>query len=92
VVCGKPKPKKRKPAHMAALQLPYEAFVEANGGSDVCGICGVGPSEKRRLDRDHDHVTGLPRGLLCWKHNKALDFFKGVDELRAAIDYLGRHS
>jgi hypothetical protein len=61
-VCGKPRPARKRPAHMAALDIPYEAYV-AISGREVCGICGAPPSATRRLDRDHDHATGLPRGL-----------------------------
>src|SRR5689334_2832443 len=66
VACGKPRPPKRKPAHMQALELPYEHYVEINGG-EFCFICGAPPSNGRRLHRDHEHVgDGRPRGLLCW--------------------------
>lgn len=85
--CGKPRPPRKKPAHLAALDLPYEEFVLINGG-DHCGICGTKPSDNRRLDRDHDHATGQARGLLCHRHNRGLDWFSGPDELRAAIRYL----
>lgn len=91
--CGKLRPPRKKAAHMAALKLPYEAFLEANGGKDVCGICGKPPSAKRRLDRDHDHSddTGRPRGLLCHRHNRGLDWFNDdPEELRLAIGYLER--
>lgn len=87
--CGKTRPKRKQPAHRAVLELPYEAFVEANGG-DFCGICGKEPSPTRRLDRDHDHQSGAVRGLLCHRHNRGLDWFSGVDELKAAIAYLER--
>lgn len=88
-MCGKPRPTRRKPSHMTALELPYEEFVLINGG-DHCGICGRGPSEVRRLDRDHDHKTGLGRGLLCHRCNRALAGWMTVDWLRAAIAYLER--
>jgi len=89
-VCGKPRPARKQPAHMAVLALPYSWWVEQFG--ERCGICGCGPSPGRRLDRDHDHATGAARGLLCWRHNKALDFFRGEAELQAAIAYLNRTS
>jgi hypothetical protein len=86
--CGKPRPQKVRPAHMAALELPYDKFVKLNGG-EFCAICGKGPG-KRKLDRDHCHTTGRPRGLLCHRHNRGLDWFAGPDELRAAAAYLER--
>lgn len=40
----------------------YLALLELQGG--VCAICGQTPRTKR-LAVDHDHKTGLVRGLLC---------------------------
>lgn len=74
---------------MAALDLTYEDYVELNGG-EQCGICGRPPSPGRRLDRDHDHVTGKPRGLLCHQDNRLLSWRITVPWLRAAIEYLTR--
>lgn len=86
--CAKRKPARRRPAHLKALELPYEDWVARFG--EECGICGRGPSENRRLDRDHDHKTGEPRALLCWSCNKKLDDRVTPDWLRRAADYLER--
>jgi hypothetical protein len=75
---------------MAALDLSYEHYIEINGGVEVCGICGCGPKDGRRLNRDHDHVTGEPRGLLCWLDNKFLRRGMTVEWMRRAIEYLER--
>lgn len=73
---------------MQALELPYETFVKLNGG-EYCGVCGVKPSGKR-LDRDHDHATGSPRGLLCRRCNRLLT--RRIEPLLPGmIDYLERH-
>lgn len=40
----------------------YDALLEAQGGR--CAICRNKP-KKRRLAVDHNHKTGLVRGLLC---------------------------
>lgn len=91
--CGKERPPRQRAAHLAALDQPYEVFVQANGGVDACGVCGRPPSETRRLDRDHGHVgEGVVRGVLCHRHNRGLEFF-GDDPalLRAAAEYLERH-
>lgn len=61
-VCGGPRPKPRKAKHLVALEMPYEHYIELNGG-ERCGVCLRPRSEadRRRLDRDHDHRTGRPR-------------------------------
>jgi len=95
--CGKPRPKRKRPAHRAALDQPYEVFVAINGG-DWCGICGVEPTPMKRLDRDHSHVSGLARGLLCHSCNRSLGqrmeraahAMGLVEWLRAAADYVER--
>lgn len=64
---------KRKPTRRKQLGLTdegYEALLAAQGGG--CAICGRPPSERRRLDTDHDHKTGRVRGLLCHRCNRAL--------------------
>jgi Recombination endonuclease VII len=87
--CGKPRPVKRQPKHMAALDYPYEFYVEINGG-EHCGVCGAPPKPGRRLQRDHDHRTGRPRGLLCIQHNRRLGPHMTIRFLRAALAYLER--
>jgi hypothetical protein len=87
VECGKPKPPKRKPSHMGALEVPYEEWIILNGG-ERCGVCGRSPSAARRLDRDHCHRSGKPRGLLCARCNRALPAWMTSDWLRCAIRYL----
>lgn len=86
--CGKRKPPRRKPAHMAALDLTYEHYIEINGG-EFCGICRAEPNG-RRLHRDHDHRTGQPRGLLCFRCNSALRPYMTADWLRCSLAYVER--
>lgn len=88
-VCGVRRPAKRKPAHMAVLsEMPYEDWMAMFGSN--CGICGAAQSEKRRLDRDHDHKTGEPRGLLCHLCNRTLGNRVTIDWLEKALAYLRR--
>lgn len=47
----------------------YDQLLEYQGGG--CAICGRPPKTKR-LDTDHDHQTGLLRGLLCFPCNRLL--------------------
>lgn len=75
--CGASLPKRRVPVHARTLRddsyAVYEAVnasLHASGHSgewtpDCCGVCGKPPSTARHMDRDHDHVTGKPRGLAC---------------------------
>ena len=86
--CGRKRPQARHAAHRQALDVPYEEWVREFG--ERCGICGCGPSENRRLDRDHCHATGEMRGLLCWRCNKMLDNRVTADWLRKAVAYLER--
>lgn len=48
-------------------EAQYDAILKYQGG--VCGVCDKPPGN-RRLEVDHDHTTGLIRGLLCWYCNK----------------------
>ena len=47
----------------------YNAILQFQGG--VCAGCGE-PPHGRSLAVDHDHKTGLIRGLLCWHCNRAI--------------------
>lgn len=85
--CGKRRPPRKPPAHMAALSLSYEEYVELNGG-EWCGICHAGP--EARLMRDHDHRKILPRGLLCFRCNMALRTYATLEWLQAALAYVER--
>lgn len=88
--CGKRRPDRKRPAHLSALNLPYEYFVEVNGG-EHCGICGKVPEPGKKLHRDHEHVgVGFARGVLCFPCNLQLKHSSSVAWLRAAADYLER--
>jgi Recombination endonuclease VII len=88
VLCGGSRPVRRRAKHLVALEAPYEAYV-ALAGADRCGICLRPRSERdRRLQRDHDHKSGRPRGLLCVRCNRALPHWMTAEWLRAAADYL----
>ncbi|MEU0952821.1 endonuclease VII domain-containing protein [Streptomyces niveus] len=64
----------------------YDKLFEAQGGR--CAICGG--TRKANLDVDHDHSTGIVRGLLCAADNrKVLKYARNDPErLRRAADYL----
>ena len=81
---------KNRGNHLRRLGLSaeqYERLLKAQGGG--CAICGSQP-KKQLLHVDHDHETGIIRGLLClWCNHKLLG---GAREstiiLQRAIDYL----
>ncbi len=70
----------------------YEVLLRCQRGQ--CAICFVSDpprqqNRRRPLDEDHDHQTGLTRGLLCPLCNKALGKFQHAPAvLRAAARYL----
>lgn len=63
----------------------YTTLLEKQGG--LCAICGK--EDLIRLCVDHDHKTGIVRGLLCGNCNQGLGKFKdSLELLIQAIDYL----
>lgn len=51
----------------------YDRMVAEQGG--VCAICGS-DFDGRRLEVDHDHITGRVRALLCGRCNSGLASFE----------------
>ena len=69
------------------------------GQKGVCAICHNGETstnkwgEVKNLAVDHDHETGIIRGLLCQGCNAGLGHFRDDKEtLTEAIRYLGEKS
>lgn len=55
---------------------------------DRCAICG-GPPTRQHFSIDHDHESGLIRGLLCQPCNAGLGHFKeSLAVLQKAVAYL----
>jgi hypothetical protein len=64
-------------------QQEVDELIESQGG--VCAICQYRPAKHV----DHDHVTGVVRGVLCFPCNAALGHFKDrIDLLMRAARYL----
>lgn len=69
--CAGRRPKRPVREHQKALRdFPYTAYVETardiHGVTDEsCCACGKPRTQERHHDRDHDHLTGNRRGLLC---------------------------
>ena len=53
-----------------------------------CAICQVATGKARALAVDHDHDSGLIRGLLCQPCNFVLLGRYGPEALQRALDYL----
>ena len=69
--CRRARPKRRVAAHARTLRDDlYPVYVqtarEIHGVTDEsCCACGKPRTQARHHDRDHDHRTGLRRGILC---------------------------
>lgn len=74
----------------AGYRLPrdqYEEMLDWQGGG--CYICRRAPNPSRRLAIDHDHSTGLIRGLLCQKCNLILAMLgDDLDGVMRFVEYL----
>lgn len=65
----------------------YQAMLDNQGG--VCAICKMPPIEDYALSIDHDHTTGIIRGLLCRQCNLGIGNLRDDPRLlRAALRYL----
>lgn len=69
-------------------QEQVDLLLAIQGG--VCAICGTNdPNHKNGWQVDHDHETGLARGVTCSGCNIGLGHFgDSVERLRRAIEYL----
>lgn len=64
----------------------YNDILKKQNGK--CAICKK-ENKNKRLSVDHDHKTGLIRGLLCNNCNQGLGHFRdNLDFLMAAMKYL----
>ena len=73
------------------LAEAYERLTESSLFEDtVCEICGRA-SRTRRLSVDHNHRTLEVRGLLCYRCNYILGWFRDDSErFASAAEYLNR--
>lgn len=67
----------------------YDRILASQNGT--CAICAEPNSIDRRLAVDHNHETGVVRGILCHACNLGLGFFRDSPErMHSAIEYLKR--
>lgn len=94
---SRPRPYRSTPAETRRRNLKkkfgitpeqYDDLLTKQGGK--CAICGTTSNFTfKNLCVDHDHKTGLVRGLLCLNCNTALGQLKdSTDLLLKAVDYL----
>lgn len=97
--CTGRRPKKRVARHARTLSddsyAVYERVArEAHGVTDEsCCACEKPRKQERHHDRDHDHVTGLPRGLACAGNtgcNALMPRQLTLERARAVVSYLER--
>jgi hypothetical protein len=59
---------------------------------ECCAICNSLLATARNVHLDHNHVSGLVRGVLCQPCNIGLGGFKdSIEALENAIEYLKKH-
>lgn len=70
--------------------VDYEKILSDQNG--VCGICGTDvPGGHGAWHVDHDHETGIVRGLLCVKCNVGIGHFNhDTERLNLAVKYLAK--
>jgi len=68
----------------------YQALVKQQNG--CCAIC-KSPADTSGLFVDHNHETGVVRGLLCSACNTALGLLReSTDCILAMLDYVVEHN
>jgi len=79
----------RKPraSQLGVTPADYEVMLAGQDGH--CALCPSTP-KTRRLHVDHNHRTGVVRGLLCFGCNRTLPYYKDSDWLSKAASYVAR--
>ncbi len=95
-VCDGRRPKRRVPVHARTLRDDSYAVyatvaAEVHGVTDEsCCVCGRPRHEAMRHHRDHDHVTGQPRGIVCFQCNSLMPRLLTLERARLIVAYLER--
>ena len=94
--CGeRTRPKAHVPKHAIVMRdNGYQHFRDVNeaihGAGDNCGVCLAVPKDSRNMQREHDHTTGLARGLACWRCNRLMPKQFDLAHARLIVAYLER--
>lgn len=67
----------------------YDKILEFQGG--ICPLCEEEYNAKgqpKKLGVDHDHKSGLTRGVLCFYCNRKLTEWFTVERVRKILEYL----
>jgi len=77
---------------LGVCNTEYHKMLAAQGGKCSICRCTLNSSRYTKFSVDHDHRTGVVRGLLCSPCNVALGMMKDSPRrLEAAAEYLRRH-
>ena len=93
--CTGRRPKAHVPKHAIVMRdNGYQHFRDVNeqihGAGDNCGVCLAVPKDSRNMQREHDHTTGLARGLACWRCNRLMPKQFDLEHARLIVAYLER--
>lgn len=53
----------------------------------LCGVCGQ-PLDNRIANTDHEHKSGLVRGILCFNCNRSIREYFTIDFVTKILEYL----
>ena len=67
-----------------------EAYSAAQEVCEICGRKETTRANRGKLAYDHDHSTGIFRGMLCFKCNTTFDYFARYST--GFNDYLEKHT
>lgn len=69
----------------------YLMLKNQGGGCAICGSVSSDYKKKKKLAVDHCHSTGVVRGVLCMKCNRAIGLFSdNIEVILRAASYLSK--
>jgi hypothetical protein len=84
------KEKARTRQRRGFTQVQADSLLAVQGG--ICPICATKDPGKNGWHMDHNHVTGVVRGMLCSNCNRGIGHLKdSAVFLRKAAEYIERH-